>query len=56
MMKAEKGSLLHSPGHAVGRGIVSTQFIFSYLWGTDMSYRFKQTKELGLGAKVCVIK
>jgi hypothetical protein len=39
--KAEKGGLLHGSGHAVGRGRVSTQLIFSHLWGTHMSCRFK---------------
>jgi hypothetical protein len=39
--------------HAVrrGRGRVSSQLVFSHLWGTDMSYRFKLTKELGAGSK-----
>jgi hypothetical protein len=48
LVKAEKGDLLHSSGHAVERGTagfhISTQFIFSQLWGTDMSYRCKKTK------------
>jgi hypothetical protein len=30
-----------SSGHAVGRGRVSTQLMFSHRWGTDMNYRFK---------------
>jgi hypothetical protein len=30
---------------------VSTQLIFGHLQGTNMSYRFKQTKELGAGDK-----
>jgi hypothetical protein len=51
MEKAEKGGLVDSSGHAQGRGRVSTQLIFSHLWGTEMSYRFKQTKELGAGDK-----
>jgi hypothetical protein len=51
MVKAEKGGLLHSSGHAVGRGRVSTQLIFSHFWGTDMSYRFKEKKRKGQGTK-----
>jgi hypothetical protein len=47
MVKAEKGGLLHGSGHTLGRGRVNIQLIFSHLWGTDMSYRFKQTEELG---------
>jgi hypothetical protein len=35
MEKAEKG------GHAMGRGRVSTQLIFSHLQGTDRNYSFK---------------
>jgi hypothetical protein len=49
MVNAEKGDLLYGSGHAVGRARVSTLLIFSYLRGTDMSYRFKQTKKLGAG-------
>jgi hypothetical protein len=41
MVKAEKGGLLHSSGHAMGRGRVNTQLTFSHLQGADMSYRFK---------------
>jgi hypothetical protein len=52
MVKAETGGLLHGWGHAIGRGRVSTQFIFSHLWSIDMSHRFRQTKELGAGDKV----
>jgi hypothetical protein len=52
MVKGEKGGLLHGLGHAMGRGRVSTQLILSHLCGTDMSYRFKQTKDLGAGDKV----
>jgi hypothetical protein len=37
-MKAEKEGLLHSSGHAMGRGRVSIQLILSHLQGTDMSY------------------
>jgi hypothetical protein len=33
MVKAEKGSLLHGLGHAVGKDRVSTQLIFSHLPG-----------------------
>jgi hypothetical protein len=51
MVKAEKGGWLYGLGHAIGRGIVSTQLILSHLWGIDRSYRFKQTKELGTGDK-----
>jgi hypothetical protein len=50
-VKAEKGDLLHGSAHAVGRGRISIQLILSHLWGTDMSYRFKKTKELGIGDK-----
>jgi hypothetical protein len=32
---------LHISGHAVARGKVSTQPIFSHLQDTDMSHRFK---------------
>jgi hypothetical protein len=39
--RAEKGGLLHCLGHTVGRSRVSTQPIFSHLWGTDMSFSFK---------------
>jgi hypothetical protein len=57
MVKIEKGGLLHSLGHAVGRGRISTQPIFSHLQGTDMSYRVKWTKELGTGhTKVYIVK
>jgi hypothetical protein len=49
MVKTEKGGLLYSSGHAMGRGRVSTQLTFSLLQGTDLSYRFKYTKELGAG-------
>jgi hypothetical protein len=35
MAKIEKGDLLHGSGHALGRGRVSTQPIFSHLKGTD---------------------
>jgi hypothetical protein len=41
MVKAEKRDLFQSQGQAVGGGRVSTQPIFSHLWGTDMSLRFK---------------
>jgi hypothetical protein len=41
MVKAEKGDLFHSSGHAMGRDRVSTQLIFSHLRGTDMSYMLK---------------
>jgi hypothetical protein len=52
MVKAEKG---HRWGHAVGRGRINTQPIFSHLQGADMSCRFKQTKELGaVDKKVCI--
>jgi hypothetical protein len=51
MVKAEKGGLLHALGHTVGRGKVNTQLIFGHLRDTDMSYRFKYTKELGAGDK-----
>jgi hypothetical protein len=51
MGKAEKRHLLHGWGHVMERGRVSTQLILSNLWGTDMSYRFKQMKELGTGIK-----
>jgi hypothetical protein len=37
----ERFILLHSSGHVMGRGRVSTQSIFSHLLGTEMSYRFK---------------
>jgi hypothetical protein len=47
MVYAEKGGLLHSSGHAMGRGS-SSLAIFG---GTDMNYRFKKTKELGEGDK-----
>jgi hypothetical protein len=53
MMKTEIGGLLHSLRHAMGRGRVSTPLIFKHLLGTDMSYKFKYTKELGAGTKVC---
>jgi hypothetical protein len=56
MVKEEKGVLLHSSGHAVGRGRESTQPIFSHLWRADMNYRFKQTKNWGQGTKVCIVK
>jgi hypothetical protein len=49
MVKAEKGNLIHGSGHAMGSGRVSTQLIFCHLWGTNMNYRFKYTKELGTG-------
>jgi hypothetical protein len=42
MRYGEKGDLLHGQGHTVGR--ISTQPIFSYLQGSDMSYMLKQTK------------
>jgi hypothetical protein len=35
----------------MGKGRVSTQLIFSHLWGTDMNYSFKWTKELKAGDK-----
>jgi hypothetical protein len=38
MVKAEKGDLLHGLERAMGRGRVSTQSIFSHLWGTEMSF------------------
>jgi hypothetical protein len=41
IVKAEKGGLSQGLGHAVRRGRLSTELILSYLWGTDMSYRFK---------------
>jgi hypothetical protein len=41
MTKIEKGGLLHGSGHAVGRGWVSTQLIFSHLPGTEMRFSFK---------------
>jgi hypothetical protein len=28
-----------------------SKLIFGHLWGTDMIYRFKETKELGAGDK-----
>jgi hypothetical protein len=39
-LKSDK-DLLHALGHAMGRGRVSTQPIFSHFQGIDMSYRFK---------------
>jgi hypothetical protein len=39
--RTEKGYLLHGLGYAVVRGRVSMQPMFSHLWGTDISYRFK---------------
>jgi hypothetical protein len=48
---AEKGGLLHGSGHAVGRGKVSTELILSHLQSTEMSYRFKWTKNWGQEAK-----
>jgi hypothetical protein len=57
MVKTEKGGLFHGSGHAVGRGRIGTQLIFSHLQGADMSYRFKYTKDLGAGDKmVCIVK
>jgi hypothetical protein len=53
-MEAEKGS--HGSGDAVGRSRVSTQLVFSHLWDTDMSYRFKQIKNWGQGTNVCIVK
>jgi hypothetical protein len=37
MVKAEKGGLLHSSGHAVGRGRLSTQLILRHLRGIGLS-------------------
>jgi hypothetical protein len=36
MGKAEKGDLLQGLGHAVKRGRVRTQPIFSLLWDTEL--------------------
>jgi hypothetical protein len=38
---AFKGVLLHGLGHITRRGKVSSQPIFSHLWGTDMRLSFK---------------
>jgi hypothetical protein len=35
----------------MGRDRESPQLIFSHLQGTDISYRFKETKEQGAGNK-----
>jgi hypothetical protein len=51
LWQPQKVGLVHDSGHVLGRGRVSTQLIFSHLWHTDISYRFKQTKELGTGDK-----
>jgi hypothetical protein len=40
-------------GTCHGRGRVSTQSVFSHLWGTHMSYRFKNW---GQGIRVCIAK
>jgi hypothetical protein len=40
----------------VGRGRVSTQPIFIHLQDTDMSYRFKSTKDWSQGTKECIVK
>jgi hypothetical protein len=45
MVIAERGDFLQDSGHTVGRGRVSTQPIFIHLQDTDMSYRFKSTKD-----------
>jgi hypothetical protein len=50
MVKAEKGDLLNGSGHAVGRGRVSTQLIFSHLGGAD------KQKNWGQETKVCIVK
>jgi hypothetical protein len=48
--RAEKG-LSYRLGHAMRRGKVIIQPIFSYVWGTDMSYRFKKTNNWGPGER-----
>jgi hypothetical protein len=42
-------------GTCLGKRQGYTQLILSHLWGTDMSYRFKQTKNWGQGTKVCTV-
>jgi hypothetical protein len=39
--RADKGNLLHSLGHAVGRGKVSTETVFRQLWESEVSFSFK---------------
>jgi hypothetical protein len=51
MVKTDRGGLLHSLGPIMGRGRVSTQLIFSHLWGTDMSYRLSSRKNWGQRTK-----
>jgi hypothetical protein len=51
MRRAEKGDLLHSTGHTMGRGKISTQSIFTHLQGINMSFRFKQTKNWRQGER-----
>jgi hypothetical protein len=41
MVKTKKEDLLHGSRHAVRRGRIRTQPLFSHLWDTDISYRFK---------------
>jgi hypothetical protein len=53
MVKAEKGGLLHGLGHALGRGRVSTQLIFSHLLGTEGLSRQKNWRQ---GTKVWIVK
>jgi hypothetical protein len=48
MTKAEKEGLTHGRG---SREKTALPFIFSHLWGTDMSCSFKQTKNYGRGGR-----
>jgi hypothetical protein len=41
MVKDKERRFITGLGHAMGRGRVSTQPIFSHLWGTDLNFRFK---------------
>jgi hypothetical protein len=56
MVKAEKGSLLHTSGRAMGRGRVSTQLIFSHLGVQTWATGLRRQKNWGQGTKVCIVK
>jgi hypothetical protein len=55
MVKAEK-EVYYMAWIMLWEERVSIQFIFSHLRSTAMDYRSKQTKELGQGTKVCIVK
>jgi hypothetical protein len=51
----KKGNLLHGPGHAMVRGKVSTQPIFSHFQCTEWAIGLSRKRTEGWGRKVCIV-